>query len=253
MTAVLSFDNAVDNDTVNDTTNDTTNDNVNDNVTVLHPHTARCPSSAGVEVLLASATREVLVMSTRSVAARDPIGGVRRIDHENLRRGVRYRVLVPDSARTAPVLAPRLGTLALAGADTRTVPAVPTDALVIDGSVVVLPVDRTAGGRSFGTAVFRLPSVVTTTTELFERVWRSAVPMNPTDMPEAAELSARDRELLSLLSSGSTDESAAARLGVSVRTVRRAVADLMNRLGARSRFQAGVKAADRGWLMERVG
>ena len=133
-------------------------------VTVLfRRHAARGPSNAGVEALLASASREVLVMSTLSVAARDPIGGVRRIDHENLRRGVRYRVIVPDTARTAPVLATRLGTLALAGADTRTVPEVPTDALVIDGSVVVLPVDRTAGGRSLGTAVFRLSSVVTTT------------------------------------------------------------------------------------------
>jgi hypothetical protein len=28
------------------------------------------------------------------------------------------------------------------------------------------------------------------------------------------------------------------------------MADLMHRLGARSRFQAGVKAAGRGWLME---
>jgi DNA-binding CsgD family transcriptional regulator len=178
---------------------------------------------------------------------------VRRIDHENLRRGVRYRVVVPDQARTAPVLATRLGTLALAGADTRTVPEVPTDALVIDGSVVVLPVDRTSGGRSLGTAVFRLSSVVTTTMELFERVWGTAVPMSPSDLPDAAELNAREKELLTLLSSGSTDESAAARLGVSVRTVRRMVADIMNRLGARSRFQAGVKAADRGWLMERAG
>jgi len=225
-------------------------------VTMLHPssHATRCPSSAGVEALLASATREVLVMSTLSVAARDPIGGVRRIDHENLRRGVRYRVVVPDTARTAPVLATRLGTLSLAGADTRTVPEVPTDALVIDGATVVLPVDRTAAGRSLGTAVFRLSSVVTTTMELFERVWSGAVPMTASDLPEAAELSMRERELLSLLSSGSTDESAAARLGISVRTVRRTVADIMHRLGARSRFQAGVKAADRGWLIvERAG
>ena len=224
-------------------------------VTVLRPaaHATACPSGAGVEALLAAAHREVLVMSTLAVADRDPIGGVRRVDHENLRRGVRYRVVVPDTARTAPVLATRLGTLALAGADTRTVPEVPTDALVIDGSVVVLPVDRTSGGRSLGTAVFRLSSVVTTTMELFERVWLSAVPMTPSDMPDAAELNARERELLSLLSSGSTDESAALRLGVSVRTVRRMVADIMNRLGARSRFQAGVKAADRGWLIERAG
>jgi DNA-binding CsgD family transcriptional regulator len=222
-------------------------------VTVLPGHATRLPSSASVEALLAAANREVLVMSTLSVAARDPIGGVRRVDHENLRRGVRYRVIVPDTARMAPVLATRLGTLALSGADTRTVPEVPTDALVIDGSVVVLPVDRTAGGRALSTAVFRLSSVVTTTMELFERVWLSAVPLSPTELPDAAELSAREKELLALLSSGSTDESAAARLGVSVRTVRRRVADIMNRLGARSGFQAGVKAADRGWLIERAG
>ncbi|HEY0448972.1 helix-turn-helix transcriptional regulator [Actinophytocola sp.] len=216
-------------------------------------HAAPGASCAGVEALLAAATREVLVMSRQVSVGRDPIGGVRRIDHENVRRGVRYRVLVPDSARTEPVLATRLGTLSLAGADTRTVAEVPTDALVIDGSVVVLPVDRNASGPTTGTAVFRLPSVVTTTTELFERVWLSAVPLTASDLPDSADLGARERELLSLLSAGSTDESAAARLGVSVRTVRRMVADIMNRLGARSRFQAGVKAADRGWLMERAG
>jgi DNA-binding NarL/FixJ family response regulator len=221
-------------------------------VTVPHAAT-RCSSSAGVEALLASARRDVLVMSTLSAVSRDPVCGVRRIDHENLRRGVRYRVVVPDTARTAPVLASRLCALALAGADTRTAPDVPTDALVIDGSVVVFPVDRTATGRALGSAVFRLPSVVTTTVSLFERVWLSAVPMTPTDRPDVAGLTARERELLTLLSSGSTDESAATRLDVSVRTVRRMVADIMGRLGARSRFQAGVKAADRGWLVERVG
>lgn len=231
-------------------------------VTVLRPaatstHAVRCPSSAGIEALLASAKQEVLVMSTQSIVARDPIGGVRRVDHENLRRGVRYRVIVPDTARTAPVLATRLGALALAGAVIRTVPEVPTDALVIDGSLpggrVVLPEDRTAGGRSLGTAVFGLASVVTTTQELFERVWLAAVPMSASDLSDAAELTAREKELLSLLVAGSTDESAAARIGVSVRTVRRMVADIMNRLGARSRFQAGAKAADRGWLAERAG
>src|SRR5690606_39837840 len=67
------------------------------------------------------------------------------------------------------------------------------------------------------------------------------------------ELTTRERELLTLLSAGNTDESAAAQLGVSVRTVRRMVADIMDRLGARSRFQAGVKAADRGWLLNRTG
>jgi DNA-binding CsgD family transcriptional regulator len=213
-------------------------------------------SGTGVEALLASVSREVLVMSTLTVATRNPIGAIRGIDHENLRRGVRYRVVVPDPARTAPTLATQLGALSLAGADTRTAARMPADALVIDRVVAVLPADRGANGvtsATAGIAVFRLPSVVTTTIELFERVWQTAVPLAASDPPEAAEPCTRERELLSLLSEGNTDESAAIRLGVSVRTVRRMVADIMNRLGARSRFQAGVKAADRGWLMESVG
>ncbi|RBL84656.1 helix-turn-helix transcriptional regulator, partial [Streptomyces cavourensis] len=34
----------------------------------------------------------------------------------------------------------------------------------------------------------------------------------------------------------------------SVRTVRRVTADLMHRLGARSRFEAGVLATTKGWV-----
>ena len=202
------------------------------------------PSSAAIDALLAGACAEVLVMSTRAAPCRYPIGAIRGVDLENLRRGVRYRVLLPDHAR----MAPRLATVALAGAATRTVPEVPTDALVIDDAVTVLP----AGADGTGTAVFRLPSVITTTVELFERVWAGGVRLSPTDLPESTELCPRERKLLSLLVSGSTDTATAAALDVSVRTVRRMVRDLMNRLGARSRFEAGAKAAERGWLAASV-
>ncbi len=57
-----------------------------------------------------------------------------------------------------------------------------------------------------------------------------------------------ERLLLRLLSLGAKDEAAARHLGVSVRTVRRMIADLMRRMDARSRFQAGILAAERGWL-----
>ncbi len=174
-----------------------------------------------IDVLLAAATREVLVMTRHGA-----LGNLRRVDHENLRRGVRYRVLAQGPGARAPH-----------GADVRTMAEVPTEARIIDGSVVVLP-----GGEPAGTAVFRLPGVVVTTAGLFERLWSAGGP--------PAGLGGRERELLRLLSAGSTDESAAVRLGVSVRTVRRMVAGLMDRLGARSRFQAGAKAAGRGWLAD---
>ena len=47
---------------------------------------------------------------------------------------------------------------------------------------------------------------------------------------------------------GAKDEQIARTLGLSLRTVRRRVADLMIELGVDTRFQAGVEAARRGWL-----
>lgn len=195
----------------------------------------------GVDAKLASAAHEVLVASSSTGDPRL----FRRIDLDNLRRGVRYRVLLPDHARTAPGIAARLGALVLAGADIRTMPKVPLDALVVDRALTVLPADRHAG-----VAAFELASVVTTTVELFEHVWRAAVPFTAPTASSGTEVTERERELLTLLFAGCTDEAAAARLNISVRTVRRTVSQLMDRLGARSRFQAGAKAADRGWLLD---
>ncbi|SNQ48616.1 conserved hypothetical protein [Frankia canadensis] len=57
-----------------------------------------------------------------------------------------------------------------------------------------------------------------------------------------------ERLLLRLLGLGVKDEAVSRHLGVSVSTVRRMISDLMTVLDARSRFQAGARAAQRGWL-----
>lgn len=54
--------------------------------------------------------------------------------------------------------------------------------------------------------------------------------------------------MLDLLNRFGKDEAAARALGVSVRTFRARVAVLMARLGAASRFQAGTRARERGWV-----
>ncbi len=51
-----------------------------------------------------------------------------------------------------------------------------------------------------------------------------------------------------MLRSGVTDDVAARKLGVSTRTVRRRVAAVMDLLGASSRFEAGVRAVEAGWV-----
>jgi DNA-binding CsgD family transcriptional regulator len=212
-------------------------------VTLLNRPTGfhKVPAHDGVAALLAGARDEVIAMSTLTPSG--PAFGPR-----DVRPGLRYRAIYPDTARTAPTLCRHLGAMSVAGVAVRTMPLVPMNALIIDGSVAVLPAD-TANGS---VAVLRLSSVVTTATELFERVWPDAVPLADSDIPLDTDLSLREREMLRLLSLGATDEVAAAQLGISVRTVRRMVAQIMHRLGARSRFQAGVKAADRGWLLDRA-
>lgn len=56
-----------------------------------------------------------------------------------------------------------------------------------------------------------------------------------------------ERAVASLLVTGMTDEMAARRLGLSRRTFRRRLKALMDKLGARSRFQAGFMLAETGW------
>jgi DNA-binding CsgD family transcriptional regulator len=196
---------------------------------------------AGVDAALATAGREVLVART------DELGTpLRRADHDNLRRGVRYRILLPEQVRSNAVLALRLGRLTLTGAEVRTIACVPTDATVVDAALALLPGEHSPADL----ALVRLPSVVNAVVALFEQLWATAAPLTRSEVTNGAGLSDRERELLALLSAGCTDESAAARLGISVRTVRRMMAAIMTRLGARSRFQAGLKAADRGLLAQ---
>ncbi|HEY0472257.1 MAG TPA: helix-turn-helix transcriptional regulator [Kribbella sp.] len=212
-------------------------------VTLLNRPTGfhQVPAQDGVAALLAGAQDEVIAMSTLTPSG--PAFGPR-----DVRSGLRYRAIYPDTARTAPTLCRHLGAMSVAGVAVRTMPLVPMNALIIDRSIAVLPADSANGS----VAVLRLNSVVTTATELFERIWPDAVPLADNDVPLDTDLSLRERDMLRLLSLGATDEFAAAQLGISVRTVRRMVAQIMNRLGARSRFQAGVKAADRGWLLDRA-
>ena len=57
-------------------------------------------------------------------------------------------------------------------------------------------------------------------------------------------LSTEEEQVMSQLALGHTDEVAATRLGMSRRTLRRRVHEAMEKLGARSRFQAGLRYAE---------
>ncbi len=84
---------------------------------------------------------------------------------------------------------------------------------------------------------------------LFEAVWDRAVPLNRSESKGSqATMHHRDRQLLGLLASGATDGVIARTFGWNIRTVQRHIHELMQQVGARTRFQVGMEATRRGWL-----
>jgi DNA-binding CsgD family transcriptional regulator len=202
---------------------------------------------ARIAALVSQAKTEVVSMMLSGSGYVDPVAMPRRADLAAPTPGLRFRTVAMDRARQDPLTLRHLNNSVTDGVEVRTAPEVPMSALVIDATVAVFPLAPATTRHRVGAVVLRLPSVVITTVELFERVWTEATPLDQAaggrDAPDE-----RERELLALMLAGCTDESAAGKLDVSVRTVRRLVADLMDRLGSRSRFQAGALAAERGWI-----
>jgi DNA-binding NarL/FixJ family response regulator len=126
----------------------------------------------------------------------------------------------------------------------RVVDELPTRLLIIQGSHVVLP--EPLGFADEPRLLVRQPAIVGALTLLFEEYWHQATALPDLDaqLPRVAVRGS----LLRQLAAGAKDEQIARMLGLSLRTVRRRVADLMIELGADTRFQAGVEAARRGWL-----
>jgi DNA-binding CsgD family transcriptional regulator len=136
-----------------------------------------------------------------------------------------------------------LAARATVGEEIRVLPELSTRLLVIGDSHAVVP--EPLGFADAPLAVVRQRGVVEAMAQWFEGLWeRAAV---PTVSPVEGRADLR-RFLLQQLAAGAHDEQIARTLGISLRTVRRRVADLMSELGADSRFQAGVEAARRGWI-----
>lgn len=75
-----------------------------------------------------------------------------------------------------------------------------------------------------------------------------ALGLSPSEPDGYADLSDTQRELVSMLVSGFTGKAIAARQGWTDRTVRRWTHELMERLDAQTRFQAGYQSVVRGWV-----
>jgi len=201
-------------------------------------HTGR-DVGAVVDALIRSTTGELLLMHTTewldnpgwskgdTLLARETAGG----------RPVRS--IYPAEALHRPAALDLVRQWAEVGEEVRLLPSPPTRLIVFGGQAALIPVEW--GRVPTRRVVVRTPGVVEAMRHLFDVLWRQAVPLPGSDTSGVGS----GNQVLRLLAAGAKDETIARQLGVSLRTVRRRVADLLGQLDATTRFQAGVEAARR--------
>jgi DNA-binding NarL/FixJ family response regulator len=193
------------------------------------------------------ARREVLTFHPHG--GRDPADAFHAVTHGQLQRKVNARIVCTTSALQDHALRASLQELTSAGARVRVAEGTLHRLVLVDGVIAVVSLERSA---SWGNAVVvRERPIVAGLQALFHSTWQQSRPFAERyaqpDEPGGGPCE-RDVRVLTMMSSGVADARAAQTIGVSTRTYRRYVADLMRRLGARSRFQAGIHAAERGWV-----
>ncbi len=196
--------------------------------------------------LAGSVRQEVATFAPGGAHSEEDLRASRTPNAALLERGVQMRTVYLDSVRNHRPTLDHVTWLNLHGGQVRTVPELPIRMIIFDRQQAVLPID-TEDARA-GAVVLRGAGTVAALYALFEGVWDNAIPVGDVPKCDADEMPPQELAVLKMLAQGHTDEAIAKRLGVSPRTARRFAANLMERLDARSRFEAGVHAVQDGWL-----
>jgi DNA-binding CsgD family transcriptional regulator len=199
-----------------------------------------------LEELAHTLRRECLSFTLGGARRPDTINAGKPLNQLVLERGASLRNVYQESFRNDPATLAYARWMAQLGSKSRIVPVVPLQMIIIDREIALVPINPVDTGQ--GALEVHSPGVVTALHLLFEQVWESATPFGEVPKSTDEGLEPLERELIRLLATGHTDETVGRKLGLSVRTVRRLMSDLTQRLGASSRFQAGAEAARRGWL-----
>ncbi len=189
---------------------------------------------------------EVMGFNTGGAQSEQSMAASKPLDQEALERGTVMRTIYLDSARNDPPTLSYLRWLADTGGQVRTLPTLPLRMVIFDRKQALIPVNPEHSKT--GAVVQRGPGMVAALCALFEQMWQSAKPVGQEKHRDDQGLTGQEQAIITLLAEGWTDDVIARKLGVSVRTSRRITAELTQRLGARSRFQAGARAVEHGWI-----
>ncbi|WP_237323177.1 helix-turn-helix transcriptional regulator [Streptomyces sp. JJ36] len=221
----------------------------------------RVPSPQGVEQLtdlaqIRSRIEDLAFFAREEILSVEPyteltpanIEHARPLDMRCLRRGVRIRNVVLSKALGHGPTVAYLRELVSHGAQIRVADDVSERILVYDRRLALVPVDPDDTSR--GALLAHEGGLVSNIIALFEKIWDQAEDLLSAvdETAETPALTEMEQRVLGSMVSVGKDEAGARELGISVRTYRRHVADLMRSLGAASRAQAALLAREHGWI-----
>lgn len=167
------------------------------------------------------------------------------IQTRRMAEGIRYRTLYSQAVYADPELFATMTRMAENGERVRVLADLPVK-LTIGDSAIALLVPEPDRVALDGALLVRSSGLLDALMGIFETLWTLGMPV--TEVGGEQALPEGDRAILTLMAAGATDDTIARRLNMSRRTVVRRIASLLDRLGATTRFQAGVQAGKRGWL-----
>lgn len=164
---------------------------------------------------------------------------------KRVKRGLTIRKLYSAAALRDEEQRLHLLDLRAAGAQVRlAATALPHETIISDRKAMILAGRTIRGEREFTATTSTI--LIEGVYAMFEAAWQGATALADYLAQDLPHIDADGRALLQMLTTGLTDEAAARRMGMSLRTYRRRVAEMMRLLEAESRFQAGVRARELG-------
>lgn len=188
---------------------------------------------------------EVLASRPGGAGSKTVLAGPMEDPGDLLARGVQIRVLYQHASRFDSETAAQMARLAGSGVAVRTTPHAYERVLIFDQDTVIL--ERQEPHR--GAVLIRDCSVIHALEQSFNHLWGEAAEWEPEcDQATVRQLSEDVKAaIVGLLIEGVDDKIIARRLGISLRTCQKHIYEIMHRLGAKSRLQAGYLIRQNGY------
>jgi DNA-binding NarL/FixJ family response regulator len=200
-----------------------------------------------------AATTELRMFITAPFVAVPP--GENAAEPAAANRGVVIRAVLENAVLTEPGSTEEVVDSLRRGLDLRVVDELPMKLVIADADLALVPLAVAPGGEP-GAVLLQRSGLLAALDALFESTWHRAYPLELSKLEGGADFAddaetdgptPLDRQILSLMLAGLTDQAVATQLDLSLRTVQRRLRHLQDLAGVNSRMQLGWYAARQDW------